>query len=121
MTWYGGKEAGERAKRARHGARRRAREKAADVGHELTLDELYARDRGLCHRCKLPVHRDHASKDHVIPLARGGARDESNEKLAHKRCNSSKGASTGPRKKGLRRGRWARKPKSKIPEGVEVF
>ena len=103
----------ERAARAnvRAGAlRRRAREKAAVVGHELTLDELYARDAGFCHLCRLPVPREQATKDHRVPLAKGGARDESNEALAHRRCNSAKGA-RGPRKKGLRRTRLRAKPK----------
>ena len=121
MTWYGGKEAGARAKSGRSGARRRARVKAAASPEvRLTLDELYARDNGLCYLCKLPVARPQASIEHVVALSNGGADDETNQRLAHRRCNSKKGARTAPRRKGLRRKLWKpkRKPKHEIPDGV---
>ena len=95
-------------------ARRRAREASAVVGVELTLDDLFARDQGYCHLCRLPVPREQASKDHVTPLAKGGARDQANEALAHRRCNSAKGA-RGPRRKGLRR--TTMRPKPRPPQG----
>lgn len=123
MSWYGTKEAGRKAKASRSGARRRAREKAArtDV-RRLTLDEVYEKWRlHGCAICKLRVDRVDASIEHGVPLSKGGADDETNQFLAHRSCNSKKGSRTGPRKKGLRRRMWKREPKSKIPEGADVF
>lgn len=114
-------ESARRARTREAGARRRAREKAArtDV-RRLTLDEVYAKFNGYCF-CGRPVDREEASIDHEKPLAEGGVDDETNQRLAHVGCNSSKGARTEPRKKGLRRSMWRRQPKSKIPEGSDVF
>lgn len=122
MTWYGLKDAGERAKRGRHGARRRARVAAAatDVP-PLSLDEVYARANGYCCRCKLPVPRDQASIEHLTPISKGGKDEPDNQSLSHKTCNSAKGARTGPRHKGLRRTPLRTKRKSKVPDGVDVF
>jgi len=116
----------ERARRARvraAGARRRAREVAAPRdGRELSLDQLYARDHGVCQVCFTPCPREQASKDHRIPLAKGGAMGEGNEQLAHKRCNSRKKDRVGPKRKGLRRKSFTRKVRPRhieLPEGVE--
>ena len=52
---------------------------------------IYDRDAGICHLCRLPVRREDASVDHVIPLSKGGPSTMANLKLAHRRCNSAKG------------------------------
>jgi 5-methylcytosine-specific restriction endonuclease McrA len=119
VTWYGGKAAAARDKAARSGARRRAREKAAPGVLDLTLDEIYVRDNGYCSVCRCFVPREQASVEHVVPLSKGGSRDPSNTKLAHRRCNSEKGRRVGPKRKGLRRGLWKRKSKPRdLPPDV---
>jgi 5-methylcytosine-specific restriction endonuclease McrA len=76
-----------------HGETRRAR-KASTLG-EFTAADL-AKLRALqkkCHICgKRFTKCDPATIDHIIPLARGGVHNASNIALAHRDCNSSKGA-----------------------------
>lgn len=68
----------------------------------MRLDELYIKDKGVCHLCKLPVPREQASRDHLIPRSKLKAlfsieqreyigKTEQNIALAHKRCNSRRG------------------------------
>jgi 5-methylcytosine-specific restriction endonuclease McrA len=116
-----GKRTGNPTSKSNRSARRRAREAAASSQRELTLDELFERDRGYCHICRLPVPRAQASKEHVVPVSKGGTSAPGNTKLAHKRCNSRKGARVGPKRKGLRRSKLVPKPKSRMTElGVRV-
>jgi 5-methylcytosine-specific restriction endonuclease McrA len=57
------------------------------------------RDRWRCHLCRKAVSRKlrgtsrplSPSLDHVVPLSKGGAHDPANVRLAHLRCNLSKG------------------------------
>lgn len=53
---------------------------------------IRARDRGLCGICGIHVALEDQSLDHVIPLAAGGTHEPSNVQLAHRVCNSRKGA-----------------------------
>lgn len=72
---------------------------------EIGLHELYERDGGVCHICGGMTdwddfsHTDdgyflagdnYPSRDHVIPLAKGGTHTWDNVKLAHFRCNTLK-------------------------------
>lgn len=59
---------------------------------------VFRRDEYICHICGDPTNRlavvpelDAPVVDHVIPLAAGGADDETNMKCAHFWCNSVKG------------------------------
>jgi len=55
---------------------------------------VLARDRGICWICGTPGA---GTVDHVVPLSRGGALlDPANMRAAHRRCNSSRGASVRP-------------------------
>lgn len=86
--------------------RKDARVKGKVVDRDITLDKLYARDYGICHICgglcdwndiemkgEWTIAGDaYPSIDHVIPLARGGVHSWENVKLAHRICNSHKGA-----------------------------
>lgn len=75
--------------------RRRARLKNASVG-AVDLDALWT---GLCGICGEPLdrelkHPDPLSKsvDHIVPLAKGGAHEQTNLQWAHLVCNIRKGA-----------------------------
>lgn len=59
---------------------------------EVSLDVLYKRDQGICRLCDKPCSRNHASRDHIVPVSRGGEHSYANTQLAHKRCNAQKGA-----------------------------
>ena len=49
---------------------------------------LFAREHGTCHMCGGIVHAGEAwDVSHEIPLALGGADDESNWKVAHRKCH----------------------------------
>lgn len=72
------------------------------VDYGITLEKIYARDNGICHICGGKCDwndyqmrdgikicgRAYPSKDHVIPLARGGKHSWENVRLAHWWCNS---------------------------------
>ena len=75
------------------------------VDKNITLKRLYERDSGICYLCGglcdwndkhiekngIMIYGDkHPSKDHVIPLAKGGLHSWENVKLAHLRCNRNK-------------------------------
>jgi len=90
---------------AANGKRRRLREDAAQRGSRIDRRAIYEQQNGLCHLCRLPVPIETFSLDHVIPLAKGGLHAASNLRVAHKRCNSSKGVSLGKKsRKGWPRG-----------------
>jgi|SRR5579859_6154136 len=56
----------------------------------VSLDVLYARDKGVCALCGEPVNRSEASIDHIVPLSEGGLHGPDNVQLAHRSCNSRK-------------------------------
>lgn len=72
--------------------KRRARIVGAAVIETIDLDTLYARDAGFCKICEKPCTREEASVDHIKPLSKGGNHSWKNVQLAHRVCNSRKGA-----------------------------
>lgn len=65
----------------------------------IPLRSLYERDGGVCWLCQKPVPPNFDSmdttsptRDHVIPLVRGGHHTWVNVRLAHRGCNSRRGA-----------------------------
>ncbi len=72
----------------------------------IDLKMLYRRDNGVCWLCKTECDwndyrtterafiagETYPSIDHVIPLAKGGSHSWANVKLAHRGCNTAKGA-----------------------------
>ena len=102
---------------ANRSARRRARELAGASVRSLTLDELYERDKATCYLCHKFVPRDWATKEHIKPLSKGGRDTPGNSKLAHRKCNSEKGAKTPAelrkekKRPGLKRKAFKRKVK----------
>ena len=86
--------------------KRRIRIKDATVDKDITLHDLFIRDKGRCHICGGACDWDDKSHngntfvfgamyptvDHVIALSNGGEHSWENVRLAHKGCNSAKGA-----------------------------
>jgi hypothetical protein len=82
--------------------RRKARLRGL-AGEPLSVWEIYERDGGRCHICGEHVHDDikwpdgrAPSVDHVLPITKGGSDEPENLKLAHLRCNISKGNRVPP-------------------------
>ena len=78
----------------KHARRARVRGVPAETVHVLAL---FKRDRGVCGICGLKVTwrpRDRMmrpSHDHIIPVSKGGENTYANARLAHLRCNISRG------------------------------
>lgn len=86
--------------------RRRKLLQELTIDKDITVEGLFRRDKGICYLCKGRCDfedytvRDgyiitgdwYPSIDHVIPLAKGGAHSWGNVRLAHRLCNSLKGA-----------------------------
>ena len=53
-------------------------------------DQIYQEAQGIRHICQLPVRREDASLDHLIPASQGGTSTRDNLALAHRSCNSSR-------------------------------
>lgn len=62
------------------------------VSHLVVAD----RDGWRCAICRGKVTRENWSLDHVVPLSKGGAHTYANVVLAHRRCNSLRGAGRFP-------------------------
>jgi hypothetical protein len=67
----------------------------------IPMEELYARDEATCWLCGRFIppdfgrkynHAESPTRDHVVPLSKGGEHKWSNVRLAHRGCNSSRGA-----------------------------
>jgi len=70
--------------------RRKALKRNAKRIERVSLDIVFARDRGICSLCHKKVKKEDASVDHIIPLSKGGDHTYQNCTLAHRKCNSSK-------------------------------
>lgn len=89
-----------------HEIRRDRKIKGVLVDKDITLQRLYERDRGVCYLCGEVCDWDdkeerdgtiicgnrYPSIDHVVPLSRGGEHSWQNVRLAHRICNTRKGA-----------------------------
>lgn len=69
--------------------RRRAQKREAP-NEPIDVKQVFVRDAGLCHICKLAVDPKNWHLDHVIPLSRGGHHTYSNVAVSHPKCNLSK-------------------------------
>lgn len=79
--------------------RKRYNSSWTEESKSITLDKLYERDGGICWICggvcdknAGPNSNNYPSVDHVIPIAHGGKDEWSNVRLAHRICNTLKGA-----------------------------
>lgn len=80
-----------RRREADYKRRQRAVKLGAETEH-VSLDEVVKRDGDACYLCGKETDRDDRTLDHVVPLRRGGKHIPSNCRVAHRRCNSKKGA-----------------------------
>lgn len=88
-----------RTRRLEHSARKNFRRRSARQGEPYTLTEIAGRDNWRCHLCDdlvdaalMSPHPMSASRDHLVPLSLGGVDEASNVRLAHRVCNSRRGA-----------------------------
>lgn len=86
------------------------RMRGAVVDKDITLMGLYTRDKGVCYLCggvcdwndykvtegTTICGDNYPSIDHVIPLSKGGKHAWANVRLAHRSCNTKKGATLSP-------------------------
>lgn len=79
--------------------RRRRKDSWTSDSSTITLEKLFARDEGICWICGGRCDKDadsndnmYPSVDHVIPISHGGKDSWDNVKLAHRLCNTLKGA-----------------------------
>lgn len=91
-----------------HDIKRKRRIVAAYVD-DIALDDLYKRENGICYLCgkkcdysdvkyidgKRYALGNYPSREHIKPLAKDGLHTWDNVRLAHIRCNSSKGVRYG--------------------------
>ena len=90
--------------------RRRMKLVEAMVDKDISLEEVYRRDNGVCYLCGEPCDWEdkeitergifcgnkYPSIDHVQALANGGTHSWDNVRLAHRICNSKKSDSISP-------------------------
>lgn len=81
-------------KRANDVKRRRA--KAGTVVVAVDINLVAARDGWRCGICTKRVTRETWSLDHIVPLSKGGHHTYGNVVLAHRSCNSKRGAGRLP-------------------------
>jgi len=82
--------------KARQARRRRAAKRGVNV-EPYSREDVCAKSGWICGICGKPInpklrfpHRESATIDHIIPLAKGGADSLDNVQLAHMICNSIK-------------------------------
>lgn len=81
-------------------SRSRARLLSTNPAPALTNQALFARDRHLCLYCGLQFSRGDLTRDHVIPLSKGGRDSWENVVSACLACNVRKGSRT-PQQAGM--------------------
>lgn len=77
-------------------AMRRARKRQAPIVVPVSIRHIALRDNWRCHICGGHVTPQTWSLDHLIPLVHGGNHTPDNVALAHRRCNSRRGAGRLP-------------------------
>ena len=77
--------------------KRQARIRNAPVIETLDRRYIYDRDGERCHICgERVVLGIDATLDHLVPLSKGGNHTADNVRLAHRSCNSRRGAGRLP-------------------------
>ena len=78
-----------------HTLHRRALIRKATIG-PIDLQRIMARDRMICGICHKRVAKKDFSLDHIIPLSLGGPHTEDELQVAHRSCNTKRGAGRLP-------------------------
>lgn len=73
-----------------------ALKRGASHGERVRHIDIAERDNWMCHICGKRVTRKTWSLDHLMPVSRGGAHTRINVALAHRDCNSRRGADRLP-------------------------
>lgn len=55
------------------------------------VEQVWARDRGICQLCFKPIGTERAHIDHILPFSKGGRDELDNLRLTHSTCNVSRG------------------------------
>lgn len=76
--------------------RRRALKKGAAEIEIVSRAAIIARDKAICHICQRKVAKKDMTLDHLIPLSKGGPHTSRNLAVAHRSCNSRRGAGRLP-------------------------
>ncbi len=84
-----------REEKAEDCRRRRAFKRGATVG-PINLEAIKVRDRMRCAICGKRVEAKDLSFDHSWPLSLHGPHSQDNQRVAHRRCNSKRGAGRLP-------------------------
>jgi 5-methylcytosine-specific restriction endonuclease McrA len=105
LTVHGGmcRKTGEQSQIVLHpivAARSHAHPRALDPSPALTNTALFARDASLCLYCGKEFGRHSLTRDHVVPISRGGRDTWENVVSACFHCNSRKGGRT-PQQAGM--------------------
>lgn len=80
------------ARNINHVINRIARRRGAAAVESVDRYLVFERDNYTCYLCCKVVKKGDESLDHVVPLTRGGTHTYDNLRLAHRSCNSRKGA-----------------------------
>lgn len=84
---------------------KRKRLEANQKAENISLNDVFIKYHGICYLCggKCDIHAvrvvngvphplgDYPSREHIVPLSKGGLHTWNNIRLAHIRCNASKG------------------------------
>lgn len=76
--------------------RKRSKQLQGGFVEPVSYKKLYERDHGICQICGLPIVSNSekdlwgGTRDHIVPLSRGGEHSYVNCQLAHRICNSLK-------------------------------
>lgn len=76
-----------REKRRLYEQKRKAQKLLTTVGR-IDIEDIYARDAGICGICQKKVKRKEVSLDHILPLSQGGEHTAWNVRITHKLCNT---------------------------------
>ena len=103
---YCSKKCANKVKHKNNEIKRQRKIKNAIVDKDISLEKIYQRDKGICYICGLKCfYSDYVKKDntfiagnyypsieHIKPLSKGGLHSWDNVRLAHRICNTMKGA-----------------------------
>lgn len=87
--------------------RRKQLKKNGKIHWDISIKRLMKRDKGICYLCgencnlnnyitldngTIVTGESYPSIEHIIPVSKGGTHTWDNVKVAHRKCNSEKGA-----------------------------